>query len=667
MIKPILYIDIECYPNYFLVMLMNETGNVVSFEQFDGQALDTHKLATVVCSDKYEFTSFNGINYDKPMLSLALTGATCEQLKQASDEIIVREMPPWEFARAYDQYGVEVLPDHVDLFNLAPGKLSLKLYGGRLHSPKLQELPISPDRLIEPEERPVLRRYCRNDLIVTQTVRRALDKPIELRRVMNAEMAATHNDPAGVMPLPDLRSKSDAQIAEAVLKSRVFNATGAVPRKWPISYKQFTYEPPSYIKFSTGDLQQALETIRSATFVIKDTGHVKMPGEISRLKIQIGGSTYKLGLGGLHSQEKEVTHYADETTLLRDIDVESYYPSMILNMGMYPDSMGPHFITAYGNIKTERLEAKHSGQKVKSDALKLTINSTFGKTSNRYSILYNPRMMIATTITGQLSLLMLIEALEKRGIAVVSANTDGIVVKCGVEREPMLKRIVQAWEQVTSLKTEETNYTAIHSRDVNNYLAFKPDGEIKTKGFFALPSDPRSRLAKSPQNEICVEAVIAYLKNGTPMEDTIRACEDITKFITLRTVNGGATMNGAPVGKVVRWYYSTVIKGHLEYKTNGNMVPRTTGARPIMDLPDGLPDDLDYDWYIKECRELLMDLGVVKRPPKPKLPRRNSKEWKRMVEQGLIDPITNTPLHIDGTTYTSSEDRYAEAGEPTDG
>ena len=141
---------------------------------------------------------------------------------------------------------------------------------------------------------------------------------------------------------------------------------------------------------------------------------------------------------------------------------------------------------------------------------------------------------------------------------------------------------------------------------------------------------------KSPQNEICSDAVKQYLVDGTPVEESVRKCTDIRKFITLRTVQGGAVKEGYTLGKAIRWYYAKGVEGAITYKTNGNTVPRSEGAKPIMDLPDELPDDVDYDWYIRECREILMSLGVVKRPELPKIPRKNSKAWKELVEEGRI-------------------------------
>lgn len=627
------FFDIECYANYFLAMFLDEEGRVGAVEMYDEHPLDDDKFIRLLTREGYELQTFNGLNYDMPITRLALTGATNADLKAASDHIIDGNLKGWQFEKQYPQAQLNI--NHVDLMEVAPGRHGLKMYMARLHARRMQELPIDPTALITPEQRVVLKRYCYNDLIGTRLLSDDLSEQLSLRRAMTQDMRddlarCAHGH---LMDHPDLRSKSDAQIAESVLKQRVFITTGAIPRKRPTAETAFNYVPPEYIRFKEPSLVEALDTIRTATMTIKpDTGHVAMPKEIEKLRITIGSTTYKMGIGGLHSQESCASHVATDDTLLKDIDVVSYYPSMILNMSMYPVAVGPTFLTEYRTILDERVTAKRAKQKVKADSLKITLNGTFGKTASKYSILYNPRMMIATTLTGQLSILMLIEALESRGIPVVSANTDGIVVKCPVSLERVLKRIVQVWEQVTNLETEETHYRAIYSRDVNSYVAVKTDGSAKTKGAFA-----KQAINKSPQNQICADAVVAYLTKGVPVEDTIRGCNDIRQFLTVRYVQGTAVKDGENLGKIVRWYRSTVVQGTMQYANNGNRVPRSARGRPVPDLPEGFPADVDIDWYIEEAREMLMDIAAIERPVWPKLPRRNTKKWKALEAQGLVE------------------------------
>lgn len=615
-----LFLDIEVYKNYFLALFMNEDGKVKRFEIFNdnGDTFPSGEVLKLMTTPGVEIVTFNGDNYDIPILTYALVTPDTAKIKKCSDRIIERGVKPWHF---YRDEGLKK-PDinHIDLFEVAPGRVGLKLYGGRLNSKKLQELPIAPDSLISESDVELLRKYCRNDTVVTKDLYNALKDQINLRRNMSEVYRV------------DLRSKSDAQIAEAVLKAEFTRLTGDVPSKVGASRSNFLYQPPKYIGFKTELLRNVLDTVCSAEMVLdEETGHVKMPKAIDELKIEIGGSRYKIGIGGLHSQESETAHYADAENLLIDRDVESYYPRLMLNMNMRPGGFGEHFNAVYGSILDERLAAKHAGDMVKSNSLKIVLNGTFGKTSNKYSTLYSPEFMVRTTLTGQLTLLMLIEALEIRGIPVVSANTDGIVIKCPRVRKADLDALIDRWEKHTGLKTEETTYRALYSRDVNNYIAVKENGSAKAKGVYSQTS-----LSKNPQTPICAEAVISCLTKGIPVETTIRECRDISKFLTLRTVTGGAVKDGSLVGKVVRWYYAAGVEGAIHYSKNGNTVPRSEGAMPLMDLPDSLPDDINYEWYLAECEEIMMSVGAKPRPQVDKIPRKNSKAWKDLLASGKI-------------------------------
>src|SRR5665648_505827 len=114
---------------------------------------------------------------------------------------------------------------------------------------------------------------------------------------------------------------------------------------------------------------------------------------------------------------------------LIDKDCTSYYPSIILGLRLYPTHMGDCFLEVYETIVNKRLEAKRNKDKVVANALKITINGSFGKLGSKYSNLYAPDLLIQVTLTGQLALLMLIEMIEGIGISIVSGNTDGIVIK----------------------------------------------------------------------------------------------------------------------------------------------------------------------------------------------------------------------------------------------
>lgn len=666
--------DVECYGNYFLVVFTNMvTGKIQFLEQIeDGIPMDRGKLKWIL--ENFTLITFNGINYDLPMLEMAVFGLTTRKLKEASDKIIVEEMRGQDVRRKYAK-GANLKVDHIDLIEVAPLFGSLKTYAGRQHARRMQDLPFHPTTILSMDQITILRWYCVNDTHNTALLRETLREQIELRYTLSNEYKV------------DLRSKSDAQIAEAVMSAELTRRTGIRPKKPEIEVgTTFRYQVPPWMKFKSPLMQWALGVVARAKFVVDYTGSIAMPEEIKDLQLDIQGSVYRMGIGGLHSSESTVAHHTDANYIIIDKDVESFYPRIILNQGMYPEHLGPVFLQVYRTIVDRRLAAKAAGNKPVADSLKIVINGSFGKFGSKYSILYAPNFLIQTTITGQLSILMLIEMLEMAGIHVVSANTDGIVIKCPRNGVDLLNRIVQEWEDATQYKTEETRYLSLYSRDVNNYIAVKqkfdkvakvwiekPDG-IKSKGAYANPwNDPKNlamRLHKNPTTTICVEAVEKLLTEGVPIDHTIRSSVDVRKFVSVRSVKGGAVKvwsstvpeHGSKeeliqaagfvqfaqdswvregesgrfarhtdnayaaacdqlavpgetefVGKTVRWYYAKDVPGELVYAQSGNKVPRSDGCKPLMAFNDNflVPQDVDHDWYIKEAMRMLQDIAAI--------------------------------------------------------
>lgn len=590
--RPKAVLDIECYRNYFLIALKNiNTGKVAAFERSDWADFDVNQLKLVL--SKFSIVTFNGKRYDELLLKASIAGFDNAQLKKLSDDIIVNDLRSWDAER---RYGLPVCTfiDHIDLIEVAPGKASLKIYGGRLHSKRMQDLPIEPDAVITAEQRQVLGDYCVNDLDTTIDLFRQLEPQIVLRERMSQEYKL------------DLRSKSDAQIAEAVIRSQIEGIKGERIERpsFPSSYA-FRYDPPAYVKFDHPELRRALEVFKAVTFTLNEKGDVAEPAEVGKLKVTIGGTVYQLGIGGIHSCEKTISHIAGGNTILVDRDVTSYYPNIILGQRLMPSHLGSDFLQVYRSIVERRIAAKKAKDKVVDAALKITINGSFGKFGSKWSVLYGPKLLIQTTVTGQLSLLMLVDRLEARGIPVVSANTDGIVIKCPNSKRDLMLAIFADWERETGFQTEETQYVALYSRDINNYIALKPDGSYKVKGAYADPN-----LSKTPANQICVKAAVDWLQFGIPIETTVTRCKDIRQFVTVRAVTGGAVKGDAYLGKAVRWYYAIGETGSINYKKNGNKVPRTDGAKPVMDLPSTLPHDINHQWYIAEAYSILSDVGA---------------------------------------------------------
>ena len=618
-----IYIDCEVYSDYFLLSALSNSGKIIDVEMYHGKQLDKELLSSIMQHN--QTISFNGLGYDLYIITAALQGYNNLALKKLSDSIIQSNKPAWMIARD-SNLDIPSTWNHIDIMELPLGRASLKIYGGRLDAPKLQDLPIKPDQSITPELREPMRLYCHNDLYTTRLLAQALEKQIALR--------ASMSDQYGM----DLRSKSDAQIAETVIKSELKKITGKTYRKPEFSDGHtFKYKNPGVVNFKNKTMCGIFERILKTPFELGGNGSVVLPSWLKE-NTELCGNAYKMGIGGLHSCEKSQFVKPGKDQLLFDLDVASYYPNIILQQQLAPESLGKPFLKVYQSIVERRIKAKkraaeiekelkalelelsehiikkiaelkeeRSYLKTTSDTLKISINGSFGKLGSKYSFLYAPELLIQTTMTGQLALLMLIEMVSSTGARVVSANTDGIVILCDKSQERAVLEQAFDWELETSYELERTDYKVLASRDVNNYCAVTLEGHTKGKGCFA-----KGGLAKNPDCKIVYEAVAAFLSNGVPLEKTINECKDLIKFIMLRRVNGGAVWKGQELGKAVRYYHSNdlaLANESINYATNSNKVPKSLGCRPAMDLPEKFPCDVDLQLYIEKAKQLLKEVG----------------------------------------------------------
>ena len=601
--------DTETLPNRTLFCAKNiETGEWFDLWRHDDDA--PARLTRFVQQADSTFIGFNSKSFDNAVVAAFCLGRTEIEIKRIADDIITNRLSPWNAMRKHNLR--DVILDDIDLIEVAPSFVGLKAYGARMHMPKLQDMPIAHDEMITSDQEPMLLEYCHNDVDTTAELLNQLEGELMLRVEMSRRYGA------------DMRSKSDSQMAE-----QAYITSMGLKRQENDIPKTVRYTPPAFLKFMDAELQGLLDRVSKHVFNMNQvTGHVQLPDFLGLKTIKFGSGEYQLGVGGIHSvHDRQVCHIAGDDHMC-DIDAASFYPSIILECGFVPAALGKRFVEEYRKIYERRLEAKRNGDKITDATLKISLNGTFGKLASRYSVLYSPDLMLAVTLTGQFTLLMLIEWLERAGALTLSANTDGIAIRYTKEKKELVEKVVSKFSEVSGFSFEYTPYRALAVKDVNNYIAVKPDRKLKVKGIYAPLS-----LKKNPTAQVSSDAVGVWLADGTPFEDTIRSAP-FTDFISARNVTGGGQQNGVYLGKVVRWYQSTDANNEpIKYASNGNKVPKTEGAKACMTLLDKTthPVDLDYDWYNKEaikiaiavgCSQYLTPEQIALVAPPPKKPRK---------------------------------------------
>ena len=567
------FIDTEVYPNFFCICMESSDGKKFSIQMYGEDV----RLASYQVSDVRRIlennvsVGFNSIKYDLPILERALERASARDLYQTSRSIVVDKQRIW------CNWDIQ----HIDINEPNPAVfVGLKELGARMHTREMESLPYPPDQRVTVEQSEHLHEYCWKDIRVTKELYEAIKPRLDIRESMVQKYGW------------QVMSKSDAQIAEFVIK-RALNITGRPSG----SLSQVRYVPPKQVSFVTAEMKRVLEVVRNARFMVSG-GKVQLPSEIASLK-PFG---IQMGVGGLHSCEENRNIVCKGDEVLVDADVTSYYPSIILRDEVFPEYIGQDFLRVYRSIMKQRLIAKREGNKTRDYMLKILLSGLFGKLSSPYSSFYSPKSLLHITMTGQLSLLMLVERLKEAGLSVESANTDGVVTKLQHEGTRYYG-ICDAWEEDTGFSLDFTKYRALYSESVNSYLAVKMDGTTKGKGTFADEG-----LQKSPNGAIIHEAVKRYLVSGERIEETIANCLDVRKFLFVRKCKEGAHWRGDPLGTIVRWYLST--DGEAIRNPNGHKVARSDYAKPAMNLPEGCPGDIYLQKYVEMAYDLLKRVGV---------------------------------------------------------
>lgn len=680
--------DTEVGPNYWMIGFKRlSDSKIITLQKTERKELDRDRLRRIM--EEHTTVGYNFLGYDHPMISEAINGASLQTLKQRNDQIIGGNIRAWHLEELLGYR----LPrfDMIDLKDVQPNGqqkkpgeaagsvfTSLKTLNGRMHGRWLQDLPFHHDQVLTEEEIEFTRRYMINDLDATEALLYKLQKPLELRVALGKKHGM------------DLRSKSDSQVGESIIKKNVERRLKRRVEKVETPPGTiFRYEPPPWLKFETPQLQGILERVMATDFIVKADGKVDLPKWLGETPVVIGDMAFSMGIGGLHSTESNRSIYSGPEGILVDVDVAGYYPAIIIESDLFPKALGPAFLAEFRDIRDTRISAKRRMQeieawvkandealsramaaeledkKTESEGGKIQANGSFGKLGSRYSVLFAPHLLLTVTLTGQLALLMLIERATLAGIPAVSGNTDGVVFCCPTNMmgpivknrftAGQIKAVVEQWEVETGFELEATRYKSLHSLSVNTYFAIKDDGKAKRKGTVANPwaeNDVREQLKKNPNMTICSDAALAFIKDGIPLEQTIRGCTDIRGFVTVVNVAGGGIWgveehrdgqdisNATYLGKVVRYIWSKdgqpifYKKAHATTGTH-KKTPKTDGCRPLMTLPDTMPADIDYDRYVAEAREILMNLGAAYRPAEvKKIPirgRHQALRWLRVL------------------------------------
>ncbi|MFM7502486.1 MAG: hypothetical protein ACKO4P_03930, partial [Betaproteobacteria bacterium] len=204
---------------------------------------------------------------------------------------------------------------------------------------------------------------------------------------------------------------------------------------------------------------------------------------------------------------------------------------------------------------------------------------------------------------------------------VVSLNTDSVTLQVARGDEQAVNEIIAAWEAQFGFQMERTELLDHRALNINNYIELsQEDGkaaQIKSKG--ALAHAPG--IAADHDRLIVAQAVGAWMREGTPIEQTIRSAIDareILRFTEMRSAPSGALLLDAkPIGRICRVYRSTrndlpVLTRAATAKASAQTLEAGFAVLKGTHWPEA--DDLDEAWYVNQAKILIAQTSIAYNP-----------------------------------------------------
>jgi hypothetical protein len=634
----VLIYDIETMQELFLIGIYNpETKKYQEFEvSKDKNQLDAFIRFTEIYRDDVYWVGYNNLRFDSQVVEWIIRNheqwhelsslELCAKIAQKAGDVIhdanydvfpeYRE--EWLSLKQIDIFKI----NHYDNKNRM---VSLKRLEFEMDLEDIEEMPIHHSKTnMTSEEIKLTKDYCRNDVMATFEFYKITTGDTEHPLYKGNNQIDLRQDIFEEFGIPCL-NYSDSKIGDEMIKKFYCQEKGIQPTDI-IKKGTFRKEVPvkdciaHYVTFQTPELQEFYTRVRKLKLGLQDD---------FKEEIHFYDNVYSFMKGGLHTENKPKIFEADEDHLIIDWDVSSYYPAIIINNGRYPAHLGKEFLRGYKHMFEKRLELKPQAKKDKKiagivGALKLAVNSVYGKSSDMQSWIYDRQLTMFTTITGELSLMMLIEAYEMQGLHVISANTDGVTIMIHKDDVQKMHDINKWWMDLTQYELERTDYSKIIFSTVNDYLAIKTDGEIKKKGDFLTDFE----LHKNKSGRVVSIALEHYYVNNVPVETTIKNHSNIFDFAIRQKASKNFHYEGHNktsghknvYNKLIRYYVSNTGEKLLKIKnedceTNAAAVSQVEAGEWMCTVCNHLTKDHDmsninYDYYIEKANRIVSKIQL---------------------------------------------------------
>ena len=644
--KVILVYDIEVFQNIFHCAIKDtETGKITlfeisnrknqlqelveffkEFENVEGSWNNSYTTDYQINTNKI-FAGYNNIHYDNPIINYIIDYYNvmkdktyieiCKSIFNLSKTILNSKegeegiWKKWKYQQWFESFDILTMLYSTQL------RVGLKEMQVTMQYPNVQEFVYDWDIPLVESKFDEMIQYNINDVESTSELLVRCKKDIELRIAIEDEY--------GVRVL----SKDGVNIGMKIITQKYLEKTGQT--WWDIKDLRSPMDKIPlkdvilpFVKYDSPILKDMLDTLKKQTVSPGRKGY--------EYKFIFNNLRYTIGVGGIHSVNDPEIIIPKEDEYLIDCDVASLYPSMLIQHKFYPKHLGPEFLEIYSKIREERLEAKHNGDKVKNETLKFALNGLSGNLQNEHNFCYSPFAVMQIRVNGQLLLLMLAEKLVEIGCKIIQANTDGLFLICKKNKYEEYQKVCKEWEKLTKLELEEDRFEAMYQYAINDYIAVKEGYHktkdkklIKTKGMFIT----EVLLGKGLSPKIIPEAIINYFVDNIPVEETIKNCRDIRKFLKAEKTGKQWTVeyNDKIQQRINRFYvsnngyylwkfktdsgvkeYQNMLKGyavtlHNTFYSDEDLQWKYAQGETFESIYD-----INYNYYISQCKKIINDI-----------------------------------------------------------
>ena len=607
--------DIECFPNFFSVIFIN-TADREDKETFviHKGINDIRKMLEFI-SQPHWFIGYNNSKYDDIILNWFLSTdkllyavpiEITTELYQLSQDII-KNSNSNKFYKANPTKSLSKFKhkykslDLMSVMAFDKLKVGLKQVSVQMKWHRLQDLPKPFDQPVLDGELEEIIDYNENDVLITLELLDTIIDEIRLRHSVSKQYGV------------DVMSSSRSQIGDKIMSKLYSDQSGLTywefkdlrDNNTTVKFSEIIWED---IVFETKPLQALMDRLKDIT-VVADKGNNDFKDVVI-----LNDCRYTIAKGGLHSKMPPMIVEEDEDYELIDLDFGSFYPNIMINLNIIPPQLGESFLRVLKMITEQRLKAKADGDKTTADALKITINSLYGRLGFEYGYLYSPKCMYQVTVNGQLILLKLIELLEVQGFRCFYANTDGATFKVKRSDAKLFYEISDTFAEKVDIPVEYAHYKKCVIRDVNAYSIQTVDGKVKEKNLFSR----EIQLDKGYNMPVVSIALYEYFVNDIPIKDTIENHDNIYDYCKSQKVGKQykielhylkddklqvdvcqKTNRYIVVNKGVKIYKRKVATDSLQELVAGRQVSL------FNDYYESEDYDIDYGYYIRQTQKVI--------------------------------------------------------------